>query len=87
MNKYKEMYKESIVKDIIGKIVDLDDSICACQGCREQVVLDQQWGTIRYMKNLIKTITAESDSEVEERITEYRQDLLEIAKEKMINEE
>ena len=66
MNKYKEMYKEEIIEDIIDKYVKLEIAISNSQGATN--ALDQKFAALRYMKNLIKTITAEDENEIEERI-------------------
>lgn len=66
MNKYKEAYKEEIVSDIVDKYVKLDVAISNSQGMTN--ALDQKFATLKYMKNLIKTITAEDEEEIDQRI-------------------
>lgn len=66
MNKYKEAYKEEIVSDIVDKYVKLDVAISNSQGMTN--ALDQKFATLKYMKNLIRTITAEDEEEIDQRI-------------------
>lgn len=68
MNKYKEAYKEEIVSDIVDKYVKLDISISNSPSMAN--ALDQKLSTLKYMKNLIKTITAEEEEEIDHRIKE-----------------
>lgn len=72
MNKTKELYKQRIINLIADEYVALDNHICATQGCMEQNVLDQKVATLKYLKNLIKTITSESEDAVEEIINEAK---------------
>ena len=53
MNKYKEMYKEEIIEDIIDKYVKLEIAISNSQGMAN--ALNQKFATLKYMKNL-KTV-------------------------------
>lgn len=74
MNKYKEAYKEEIVSDIVDKYVKLDITTSRSQnnGTISDIVLNQKLSTLRYMRNLIKTITAEGEEEIDQRIEEGR---------------
>lgn len=70
MNKIKEAYKEVIVRFIIENYLELKQKVDASQGAMTENDLNQRFSALKFMKNLIKTITAESDSEIEERIKE-----------------
>ena len=74
MNKYKEAYKEEIVSDIVDKYVKLDITTSRSQnnGTISDIVLNQKLSTLRYMRNLIKTIAAEGEEEIDQRIEEGR---------------
>ena len=75
MNKYKEAYKEEIVADIVDKYVKLEYSINSTKPDDSQVAtntLNQKLATLKYMKNLLRTITAEEDVEIDQRIEEGR---------------
>lgn len=72
MNKCKAMYRENILKYIADEYVYLENEIDASQGCMEQNTLDQKWGTLKYLKNLLKNISSETPEEIEERLDEAR---------------
>lgn len=71
MNKTKEAYKLTIVNFILDLYMELHDDIAASQGCVEEHILNQDIAALKFMKNLMKTITAETDAEIEERIRNY----------------
>lgn len=70
MNKIKEAYKEVIVRFIIENYLELKQKVDASQGAMAEHDLNQRFSALKFMKNLVKTITAESDDEIEERIKE-----------------
>ena len=70
MNKIKEAYKEVIVRFIIENYLELKQKVDASQGAMAEHDLNQKFSALKFMKNLVKTITAESDDEIEERIKE-----------------
>lgn len=71
MNKVKEGYKLTIVDFIIDLYMELHDEVSATQGCIEEHELNQQKSALKFMRNLVKTITAESDEEITERIRNH----------------
>lgn len=75
MNKIKEAYKCVIVDFIIENYIELNNEINASQGMMPENVLNEKFSALKFMKNLIKTITAESDEEVQERIEEKFKEL------------
>ena len=75
MNKTKVAYKTTIVNFIVDCYVELDANVISAQGCLPETELNQEISTLKYMKNLIRTITAESDEEIDERIKEGRERL------------
>ena len=70
MNKIKEAYKEVIVRFIIENYLELKQKVDASQEAMAEHDLNQKFSALKFMKNLVKTITAESDDEIEERIKE-----------------
>jgi len=70
MNKVKNAYKETIVRFIVENYVELDKEIQSSQGAMPENVLNENFATLKYMKNLIKTVTNESAEEIDERIKE-----------------
>ena len=73
MNKIKEAYKEVIVRFIIENYLELKQKINTFKGAMDENELNQRFAALKFMKNLIKTITAESDDEIEERIKELHE--------------
>lgn len=72
MNKVKEAYKEVIVRFIIENYLELKQKVDASQGAMSEHELNQRFAALKFMKNLVKTITAESDAEIQERIEEVK---------------
>ena len=72
MNKTKEAYKLTIVNFIVDLYLELNDEVSASQGAMAEHDLNQRFSTLKFMKNLVKTITAESDAEIEERISNHK---------------
>ena len=70
MNKVKEAYKEVIVRFIIENYLELKQKVDASQGAMAEHDLNQRFSALKFMKNLVRTITAENDDEIEERIKE-----------------
>lgn len=70
MNKIKEAYKEVIVRFIIENYLELKQKINTFKGAMDENELNQRFAALKFMKNLVRTITAESDDEIEERIKE-----------------
>ena len=73
MNKTKEAYKRVIVDFIVENCVELDKKITHCVRDMTGNEINEKKSALKYMKNIIKTITVESDEEIEKMITEkYR---------------
>ena len=70
MNKTKEAYKRVIVDFIVENCVELDKKITHRVKDMTENEINEKKSTLKYMKNIIKTITIESDEEIEKRITE-----------------
>lgn len=72
MNKTKEAYKLTIVNFIVDLYLELNDEVSASQEAMAEHDLNQKFSALKFMKNLVKTITAESDAEIEERISNHK---------------
>lgn len=70
MNKTKEAYKRVIVDFIVENCVELDNKITHCVRDMTENEINEKKSALKYMKNIIKTITIESDEEIEKMITE-----------------
>lgn len=73
MNKTKAAYKTTITNFIVDCYVELAENITNIQKYIPDTDLKQEVSTLKYMKNLIRTITAETDEEIEERIKEGKE--------------
>ncbi len=73
MNKTKVAYKTTIVNFIVDCYVELAQNITNIQKYIPETDLNQEMSTLKYLKNLIRTITAETDEEIEERIREGKE--------------
>ena len=70
MNKTKEAYKRVIVDFIVENCVELNKKIDYSVREMKENELNEKKSALKYMKNIIKTITIESDEEIEDRINE-----------------
>lgn len=71
MNRIKEAYKETIADFIVDSIWEISDKINAPNDYTENKMNELQ-STRKYLRNLIKTITAESEEEIDERIKSHK---------------
>ena len=72
MNKIKEAYKRVIVDFIVGNYIELDDKMSEKNMISTENEINEMKSALKFMKNIIKTITIESDEEVEKRIKDER---------------
>lgn len=70
MNKTKEAYKEVIVEFVVDNYVELDNEISASQGCMSETILNEKFSALKYMKNLVRNLTAESEEDINLRLKE-----------------
>lgn len=72
MNKIKEAYKRVIVDFIVENYIELDDKMSEKNMISTENEINEMKSALKFMKNIIKTITIESDEEVEKRIKDER---------------
>ena len=82
MNKVKEIYKTIIVEFIADNYAKLNYDINILKDNIPENALNERYSTLKYMKNLIKTITSEEDEEIENRIKEANERFYENAMKK-----
>lgn len=70
MNKTKEAYKRVIVDFIVENYIELDRNLNYSVRDMSGNEINEKKSALKFMKNIIRTITVETDEEVQKRIDE-----------------